>query len=425
MPRHAAQKPAPGEASSPWDHVESVLLRNAGLMTGPLTLRSLAEFALHILQQSVGADRASISLLDPFTGHLKLVAALGAPALRAGAVVAGPRSVSEWVLHEGRGIVLQGRVLNPQIQGVGDQTIRSSLSLPLGGGSGAFGVLSLGRGVALPPFNDADLELAGAAISPLATALAHRIESDRAMRYLTDLHATAFSARSPWRTRPLASHQIDCEVAVRRSWEHGGSFVASVTGYGGTRWILVADVGGHGIRALERARLLEGMFVAAVPAETELAGLAGRLDRLWGLSVEQDWPCEAWLVRTAGAGLVESCPLGSGALHRLTRQEAPTPVLGGHQGGLGSKRAGTLRVDHHRLLPGDVLLYSNFGILEATDPAGEPFGVDRLRESLSSHRTSPLNAMVSGLCDSALAHTGRARGHADLLAVAIRFHRGG
>lgn len=420
-----AKPPASGEASTPWDHVESELIRQAAELTGPLSLQQLAEIGLRILRSSVGVDRASVSLLDPFTGHLKLAAALGNTELQAGAIVAGPRSVSEWVLHEGRGIVLQGRVLTPRIQGMGDGRIRSSLSMPLGGIRGPFGVVSLGRSAARPAFADADLEPAAAALAPLATAIAHRTETDRALRNLGDVHAAAHSAWSPWRTRPLASRQIECDAAVRRSWEHGGTFVASVTGHGGARWILAADVAGHGVRALERARLLEGMFLATAPTAVDLSDLAGRLDRTWAISFEREMPCDAWIVRTAGAGLMESCPLGSGTLHRLSRQETPTPMPGGFQAGLGAKRSVSLRIDRHRLLPGDVLVYANTGVLEAADPAGEPFGVERLRECLAEYRSRSLDAVSSGICDTALMHAGRSRWRVDLMAIAVRFHPGG
>jgi len=423
MSRHAPRPAASPPHSTPWSAVEAELLRHAGDFAGAVSIQDLSERALRLIEALVPMARASLSLLDPLTGHLKLVAAIGNPDARVGQVVTRPRSVSEWVLREGRGLVLQGRVLSPRMEGIGDSRIQSSLCLPIRGGRGPIGVLSLGRGAASPAFEDHELALASAGLIPLSTAISHRLEMDRATRALADLHQAACEPRAPWRTRLSSARGFECAADVRRSWEHGGAFAASRTRADGTSWMAVADVGASGLRALERSRVLEGAFLAAAESCADLADLALRLDGIWGSQFESDEPCVAWLARPGAAGLVETCTLGIASLHLLTSESQPTQVTGLAQPGLGVRREIGPHVQQHRLLPGDTLVFANAGLLECADAGGEPFGLERFRDALATHRTRPLAVLVGSTCAAALEHAGRSWWRSDLLVAGIRSRR--
>src|SRR5512132_4169958 len=92
-----------------WTQAQAELVRQGVIAEDP-TLEGLAERALQTLIATIGAHRASLSVIDSATGLLTIAAAVGSPDTRIGQAISRPRSVSDWVVREGRGLVLQGQV---------------------------------------------------------------------------------------------------------------------------------------------------------------------------------------------------------------------------------------------------------------------------------------------------------------------------
>jgi sigma-B regulation protein RsbU (phosphoserine phosphatase) len=75
-----------------------------------------------------------------------------------------------------------------------------------------------------------------------------------------------------------------------------------------------------------------------------------------------------------------------------------------------------------RLAYGDRLLALTDGVLEAPNPAGDFFGVDRLAAVLNKHRREPLDALARATLDALYSHAGTARlSHDDVTLLVVEF----
>src|SRR4029077_18578290 len=93
------------------------------------------------------------------TGRLLVAAGIDLPEGLVGNEIAPrPRSISDWVLRERRGLVLQGQVQEARFEGRADAALESSLCVPLLSPLGVLAIVNLARRSPAPPFGDVDLE---------------------------------------------------------------------------------------------------------------------------------------------------------------------------------------------------------------------------------------------------------------------------
>lgn len=71
---------------------------------------------------------------------------------------------------------------------------------------------------------------------------------------------------------------------------------------------------------------------------------------------------------------------------------------------------------------GDIIILHTDGVTEAENPAGELFGMDRLRDSARRHRNGNADKMVEGIIDDLMAHINTQKIHDDITLVVMR-HR--
>ena len=414
--------PCAPDNTSTWSHAQAELVRQ-GVSADEPTLESLIERALQILVANAPAHRASLSVLDPVTGRLNLVGAVGFPETRVGQPVAGPRSVSEWVLRVGRGLVLQGAVRTGEIEGIGDTRILSSMVIPISGERGTLGVLSLGRGPGLPGFVEAELPLAMSATIPFSLAIARAVDAARARRVLAEVDAVA-PPGAPWRGRPLATPQYECAAGRLPGGEPGWSFVTAAPSGAGSPVLLAAPEFVRGLAGLEQARFLEGAFHALCSTSPGLESLTAQLDQSWRMRFGPLIPISVWLARFGPSGAIESCTLGESELIHLPLHDPPVRLTVLCDPGLGSVRKWAPSVKSLRLLPGDRLLFASLSVPSSANPAGVAFGPERLLETLEGEQSHELDALVRSACMQALVHGGRPAPRQDFLAVGIRYQRG-
>lgn len=182
--------------------------------------------------------------------------------------------------------------------------------------------------------------------------------------------------------------------------------------------VLIADVSGHGVPAALIAAMVKVALAAQAPhASDPGAVLKGINDALCGL-LTRDYVTGGYLVidleaseiRYAGAGHPQ--PLvraAGGAVEELTTGGT---ILGQFAGSRYDEVVRRLDA------PARVLLYTD-GVIEAADPAGEFFGVDRLRSFLVEHGGEPPDAFADALLATLTAWRGGGSFEDDVTVVIV------
>lgn len=388
-------------------------------------LRRLCGAALARISEVHASPRSSVLVLDPGSGRLRIEAVVGLPEQLLGADASRPRSISEWVLREGRGLVLQGRVHDERFEGLGDRSPDSSLCAPLHGARGPIGVLNLARAGGEGAFDERDLTDVLAALGPFTDALERLRDLERGARALAGLDR---SDRA--RQRPLANQavldlpQYEIAAAHRPSPSRAGDLCARISHPDGSHSLIVADVAGDGAVAAVAAGFVEGVFRGIAAPQRSAAGIVAQLG---SLSSERFGPgrlLALWVGQLGRNGRIASCVAGSVSPFLVPSDGGPVLRLKGGGPPAGALERLACEEEDMRLLPGDTLVVATDGVLLEANAQGEPFGEERAAEVLVERATLPLDALAERLLEAVQRHAGRALPTDDLLALAVRFRTG-
>ncbi|MFD5029052.1 SpoIIE family protein phosphatase [Streptomyces sp. NPDC058405] len=272
-----------------------------------------------------------------------------------------------------------------------------ALIVPLRLRSSTFGALTLTRGAAGPPFNDADRVLA----EEVARRTALGLDNARLHAQQADIAATLQRALltdlPPVETLELAAHYEPAE----RTAEVGGDWYDAFRLPGGDLALVVGDVTGHDIQAAARMSELRNMLRAlavdrpeegpgsilqrldtaqahlqlADSATAVLARLHAREDGTWRLSWSTAGHPPPLLVTEDGAAryLTEAHAMLIGLRPHLSR---PTATI--------------------ELPPGATVLLYTDGLIESRTQDMDT-GMTRLRQHTAAQRAEPLDRLCVGL----------------------------
>ncbi|MGW1989908.1 PP2C family protein-serine/threonine phosphatase [Embleya sp. NPDC001921] len=184
--------------------------------------------------------------------------------------------------------------------------------------------------------------------------------------------------------------------------------------------VLLGDVRGKGLEAVDMAARTLGAFREAAYEAPTLAEVGVRVDR----SLNRQLGGEDFVT----AVMVELCP-GEGTMQVLAcGHPSPLLVRGGTVGeviaeaglplGMGLLPATTTRtVEHVRFRPGDVMLLHTDGVTEARDTSGTFYALGR---HLATHAHNDAAAMLDAVEQGLLAHVGgKLEDDAAMLAVTL------
>jgi sigma-B regulation protein RsbU (phosphoserine phosphatase) len=153
--------------------------------------------------------------------------------------------------------------------------------------------------------------------------------------------------------------------------------------------VVVADVSGHGLSAGLRMAMIKAGLQILVERSHDAYDILSRLDALVRQSDER---------RTFVTATLALFDLRSGRLEITNAGHPPVYLRRGDHGEveeilLPSSPLGGLGQRYGRqelmLQPGDVLIWLSDGLIEATDEDGQPFGYERVRETLEAGGGSP------------------------------------
>ncbi|MEU4096688.1 PP2C family protein-serine/threonine phosphatase [Streptomyces sp. NPDC026673] len=257
-----------------------------------------------------------------------------------------------------------------------------------------------------------------ALMSVLATFFAHlRLKHQRQVTRLRSVAETAqrvLLRPIPRRIGPLRTASV--YLAAEAEAQIGGDLYAAVRTDTGTR-LIVGDVRGKGLEAVNEAALTLGAFRAVAHRQAELPALVAWLEQAisseltdpgaeirpaeeaesFVTAVVADIPDDEPVVRLVTCGHPPPLRLSDG---RVTPLEIPVPAP---PLGLTQLADGGLTVGTFPFAPGDTLLLYTDGVVEARDGTGAFYPLAR---RLAGQPADDPTALVESLCTDLLDHAG-------------------
>jgi sigma-B regulation protein RsbU (phosphoserine phosphatase) len=182
--------------------------------------------------------------------------------------------------------------------------------------------------------------------------------------------------------------------------------------------VVIADVSGHGLSAGLRMAMLKAGLLILVEERSEPADILRRLDGL----VRSGNEGRAFVTATLSLldvrrGLLDLTNAGHPPTYHRRGDAVEEIVLPGAP-------LGRLGHDYGRrqvaLEPGDLVVWLSDGLIEATSPAGEPFGYERVRRTIAEAPPVPA-ALRNHLLAAVAAHTAGQPPEDDRTLVVLRY----
>ena len=384
-------------------------------------LEEAARIIVREVSDVVGARRASIMAYDPDGDVLRVVAGRGLDVAQLGPVsVDDDCSVAARVFRDSAPVSYDPREATPSPGCPGGRTYRgaSFLSVPIlyagaGGPPRPVGVINLTDRLGEDAFSAGDQKLVTAIASQVGAAIENarlvREERDRE-RLSTELELAHHLQVALLPGPSLLASAGDVGARCQPAESVGGDFYKLIPLGGRRLGVLIGDVSSHGIgAALLMANAISAATVVAQAAPTpqealhRLLGVMGdELARtemfisLFYAVVDSDQGVLSWA--NAGHPYAFLMPVDGSAPRRL---RATAPPFGLAPGGVigGSRCPWRCRED--------LLCLFTDGLTESRSPSGEPYGEQRLLETVRRHEARPASDIVDAVFTDVAEFSGR------------------
>ncbi|MDH3743784.1 MAG: SpoIIE family protein phosphatase [Acidobacteriota bacterium] len=183
--------------------------------------------------------------------------------------------------------------------------------------------------------------------------------------------------------------------------------------------VVIADVSGHGLPTGLRMAMLKAALVILVEEAKAPVEILRRLSAMVRAQTDERF----FVTATVGVvdfrnGTLELTNAGHPPTYLMRGGEVEEILLPGNPLGALGEEYGQTRLD---LEPGDILVWLSDGLIETTDPEGEPFGYDRTRESLEGLAGSGAEAARDRLLAAVARHAAGEPPVDDQTLVAMRY----
>ena len=410
------------EAADSWPPMLGEIAAWEARAAAARSLGRVADDLLGVLARCAGASRGSLMKVNPRTGRLMVLAARGVHGIDVGQdLTPAPRRISDWVLRERQGVILNGQVKGEHFEGSAPRDqITSAMSIPLPGPRGAVGVLNLARTVPSAIFDARDLARL-VELAPRLVALFDTIEETEIAS--ASWRSTARQIRDG--STPAWGGTRCCRVALARvgSRLFAGDAFEHVSRSDGTVMLMLADVFGTGSEALRIGELTRGLFVGHASYHRSPAKIVGRIHESL-LDHDPGSPVSLWVSSHTADGQLVTCNAGYPAALCLSRDGVAERRLGAGGPPAGAApREFEYAEDRVRQLPGDTLVVVSDGLLSVRDNRGIAYGPERVDDLLHQNRNRDAEEIVHRLCEDALEFGRIGDAVDDLVALAARFTR--
>jgi serine phosphatase RsbU (regulator of sigma subunit)/pSer/pThr/pTyr-binding forkhead associated (FHA) protein len=310
------------------------------------------------------------------------------------------RSVLQEVMKEGKSVLTSDAQHDPRFSGqtIALQGIRSVLAVPLAVNEKVFGMIYADSPTYEVNFTEQHLQI----LTTLSSVAAIRVENARLleesfdrtrMEYELSLAAEIQQTLQPNSAPPVEGYEF--QGISFSCYEIGGDYYDFIERPDGKMLIALGDVSGKGAAAALLMSSLHAAIHGQVAAKSSLPETVNAVNAY----LAENTPTNRFVTLF----LAELDP-AMGDLTFINAGHNPPLVV--HPGGkaeqlasggfpLGILSTAVYEVGQARLEPGSVLVIYSDGVSEATDPAGEEFGVERLAEVVKAN----LRKSAAGLRD--------------------------
>jgi sigma-B regulation protein RsbU (phosphoserine phosphatase) len=185
--------------------------------------------------------------------------------------------------------------------------------------------------------------------------------------------------------------------------------------------LCVADVSGHGVPAAMGAAMLKTLLLNGAEHESDPAKLLAVLNAAFcRVTLPEDFATMALLHFTPGSPAAAYASAGHEPVF-LVHSTGRTEDLKATGFPIGVQSPSTWEGRTLNVEPGDRLIMLTNGLVETKNPAGEPYGRDRLLADLIDLRTRPLTQMLAGILSRVTAYRGNTPQKDDLTGLAVEF----
>jgi sigma-B regulation protein RsbU (phosphoserine phosphatase) len=165
---------------------------------------------------------------------------------------------------------------------------------------------------------------------------------------------------------------------------------------GDTTLVLVGDVSGKGVAAALLMSHLSAVFRGLVGSGSDLAGVMGRANRMFGSAIPPGSFATLAAARLGPTGAIEISNAGhvpplyhNGKVHRLPPDGVP----------LGLFCESVYTTQSLQLQPGERLVLATDGLVESTDPSHKEFGLEAVAAVIAEHPDVEPRKLASLLID--------------------------
>ena len=402
------------------------LLEASTLTVPTIDLRDIGARLLAPLVHATGARRASLMLVNPDTGKLRIVAGMGLNAELIGRDVDWrPSSIAEWVFRKRQGLVLNGTVRQEGLVGTGEGIIDSAICVPLESDEFALGVVNVASTGTGPAFSEADMKAIRAMLPPVGAAIERALHANVCSRNTRQIE-TAKGLKGRTLLAPGRYEARNYELGFSRlsSAHEGGAICERVPLASGGHVLMAIDPRATGVDALLSAAFAQGVFAASASTERSAAGVASRMNAELCARLAGQGEMGAWIGLLSPNGQLTSCTAGYAAPLWVPADDSPVTHLGSGGPMIGAESRARWDEEQVRLLPGDMVIAVSSGVLGARNVTGQPFGPARLAECVAEHRRQPLDSLSEGIVHAVVSWTGRPVPTDDLSVLTVRFAPG-
>ena len=167
--------------------------------------------------------------------------------------------------------------------------------------------------------------------------------------------------------------------------------------------LLLADATGHGIGPALSVVQVRAMLRVAVRMSLDLSEIATHINEQLCADLPTGRFITCWLGQLSSEDhSLRAVSAGQGPLLRYDAAQDEFEVRGADTTPLGLFDHGKIDVPPAlKMEPGDIYAVISDGIFEATDPAGEEFGVERVQRAIHEHRESSARDILAGIREAA------------------------
>jgi len=415
---------APAPVLSPMLAAE--LFEQSLLVVPTLDLRDIGARLLAPLVNATATTRASLMIVNPQTGRLRVVAGLGIPTEVIGRDTTWrPNSISEWVFRKRQGLVLNGKVGGDGLEGTSEESIESAMCLPLETDEGVIGVLNLARMHPSPVFTDAEMNELNEMLAPVAGAIERACHVNRSEELAQQLRrSSGLTGRTMFKPGRYEARNYDLGFLRIASALEGGDVCERVAHATGGHSLVAVDTSGDGVDAVLAASFIQGLFVGIAAAERSASGMVARLNAEMFQRLGGETTAALWTAQLSPSGQISSCNAGYPTPLWVPSDDSPVVRLASGGPYVGAAAQSRWDEEQVQLLPGDIVLAVSDGVVNACNVTGQVFGEERLIEVAVEMRRQPLDALSAEIVKAVRDWTGRPVPTDDLTVLAVRYTPG-